>query len=291
MELRYIQKKIDEHLRFYFQKNKIVRSLFDRLERKRNTFQSYSGESKVGWSFVIVTGGNSSCLLDSINSILSVFTDDDNFEIIVVGQNKNYPLTDSRIKYIPYHSYGYLTGWITLKKNIGAHASKFDKLVIMHDYIALDDCWKRGFQKFGDDFDVCTNRILRKDGLRARDWTVYGYPGYPGLGGALIPYSCNCPDYIVLSGAYFIVKKEFYIANPLDESLRWGESEDIEWCSRIRNQVNIKLNMNSSVRFLKDKPRKEIPYDEEWRTNTIAFYKKCGITIHNMSYENDVLLY
>ena len=40
---------------------------------------------------------------------------------------------------------------------------------------------------------------------------------------------------------------------PLDESLSWGESEDVVWSKSIRDKTKFKLNTYSKVKFSKQK--------------------------------------
>ena len=40
---------------------------------------------------------------------------------------------------------------------------------------------------------------------------------------------------------------------PLDESLSWGESEDIKWSKQVREVYDFKINTNSYVKLLKYK--------------------------------------
>ena len=56
-----------------------------------------------------------------------------------------------------------------------------------------------------------------------------------------------------ISGGYWVAKKKFMLANPLDESLRWGESEDVEWSLRIRDKFKYVMNINSTVKTIKQK--------------------------------------
>ncbi|MFK1855419.1 hypothetical protein ACIXCW_14085 [Bacteroides fragilis] len=160
-----------------------------------------------GWSFIIITDGKSKEMLNfTIKSILDEFGED-RYEIIVIGQNRDYPQLNNKIKYISYYSLPFLAGWITIKKNIGAKAAIYNKLVIMHDYVSLNRGWKVGFEEFGRDFDICMNRITLKNGNRTRDWLVYDYPN---IGPALLPYKIQCKKYQYISGTYFVVKKDFF---------------------------------------------------------------------------------
>ena len=261
----------------------VLRKIVDYFERKRNCMPlEHESVLKEGYSFVIVTDGKShENLKKSVGSILNEFTNVDNYEIIVIGQNGDYPLVDSHIRYIHYKGFSFMPGWITYKKNMGALLANYDKLVIMHDYLALCKGWLEGYNNFTENCDVCTNIIQFVDGRRARDWTVLDYPG---IGWGLLPYREHS-DYLYISGAYFVVKTSFYRENLLDEKLRWGESEDVEWTCRIRNSTKIKLNIQSCCQFVKAKPHNEAPYEESWINRTIQLYQLYG---YNISKDNFV---
>lgn len=282
-----IFKKVKKRIYDCIQKNPLLRSFLDNEERQNNKYSAYHGTITEGWSFVIVTSGTEcDVLTKSIQSILECFESKEKpFEIIVVGQNDNYPSNDTHVKYIPYRGSKILSGWITLKKNLGAYNARYDKLVVMHDYVRLTKGWYEGFNEFGDDFLVCTNIIKRKDGLRARDWCVYDYPD---LGAAMLPYEKNCNEYIYISGTYFVCKTKFYIEHPLDETRRWAEEEDVEWSRRIRQITQFKINTLSCVEFLKDKPLYDAPYCYNWIENTIKLYRIFGKEISYEHYKEDI---
>lgn len=261
---------------------RLVRNILDVVERFNNRHVDiYKGNTIKGWSFVIVTDGQSN---DALSQCLKSILDEnlrENYEIIVVGQNSNIPIINEHINYIKYHSIFCLPGWITYKKNIGAELSKYDKIVFMHDYITLCEGWESGYNNMPEHFDVCTNKIHYVDGRRARDWTVYDYPN---IGQALVPYSQNISEYWYCSGAYFICNKQFYLRNPLNEKLRWGEAEDVEWARRIRKNAIIIFNPNSTCKFVKLKPINEAPYCDNWISQTILLYRKFGIELNNDNY-------
>ena len=54
-----------------------------------------------------------------------------------------------------------------------------------------------------------------------------------------------------ISGAYFCVKKDFLLENPLDEALTWGQGEDVEWCRVLRERWTYRCNKRSKVNLLK----------------------------------------
>lgn len=159
--------------------------------------------------------------------------------------------------------------WITRKKNILAEEAKYDNIVFLHDYVVLGRDWFRGFLEFGGDWDVCMTRIDNLDGTRFRDWITWDDPDFGGPGKiyekwcpnglicnggpTLVDYSYKKTHLMYTSGTYFIAKKQFMLENPLDESLSWGEGEDVEWSLRVRNKWNYRMNHLSSVKLLKQK--------------------------------------
>ena len=69
----------------------------------------------------------------------------------------------------------------------------------------------------------------------------------------LPPYHYNKKHYMYISGGFWIAKKYVMEKEPLNESLDWGESEDIEWSKRVLPKYNYKINTYSSVKSLKYK--------------------------------------
>ncbi|UVV62742.1 hypothetical protein NXY01_00345 [Bacteroides fragilis] len=125
-------------------------------------------------------------------------------------------------------------------------------------------------------------------GIEPGDWLVYDYPN---IGPALLPYKIQCKKYQYISGTYFVVKKDFFINNLLDEKLRWGEGEDVEWSKRVREKANIVFNNNSCVSFLKDKSPNDAPYCDNWIENTIKLYGMYSIDINKENYVEDIAKY
>lgn len=238
------------------------RILADRYERSQNAFlyPSKTTEATPGWSVVVITNGaNNESLLALIESVKTELSGTP-YEIIIVGP---LFLSSGRergiIRHIPYRELKlpFVSGWITLKKNIGVRASRYDKIVVCHDYIILKKGWKNGFDSFGS-FDVASNIFLNKDGSRHKDWITLDYPG---IGRGLLPYHAECTKYQYLNGAYFVVRRDFFLENPLNEQLRWGESEDIEWSRRIREKTIFRFNPESAITYSKQKPGNNAEWD------------------------------
>ena len=183
------------------------------------------------------------------------------YEVIVVGGQNKYtseqvdcyvPFTD---EHKPY----------TIKKNIITKNASFENIVYLHDYYFFLKNWYDGFKKFGDDWDICMNVVKNKDGSRFRDWCTYDDPklnwpyGHEPIKfdqthrNMLPPYSYDTKRYMYISGGYWLAKKYVMKEEPLDETLGWGESEDVEWSKRVLNKFNYKMNVYSTVQTMKDK--------------------------------------
>ena len=230
---------------------KTKRWCLDRYELWRNRSNKKIIPAKKGWSILIVTDGKSQYLPKMIESVDKELSSGDG-EIIVVGPPRmSFPINiKTKLIHIKYRSFGKLPAFITLKKNLGVKAAKYDKVAICHDYLKFVPEWLNGFKKFGDDFEVCSNKITAFDGSRYNDWSTLDYPD---IGMGLLPYNIECAKYQYISGTYFVAKRDFYLQNPLSEKLRWGEAEDAEWSRRVRVKTIFKFNPYSGVIFLKQK--------------------------------------
>ena len=250
--------------------------------------------NKLGWSFCIVTApGNEQILSEAIKKINQEFRNAPH-EIIVIGNPQLNPSEFEFTQFIPFKEQFFklsLTkhaiirvmgekslkplffryGPICHKKNLAAKHAQYDKLCVMHDYVGIEPGWLSGFEQFGNDWDVAMNIILNKDGTRHRDWMAWDHPAITnssrGDGACLIPYD-KYTKYMYISGTYFCVKRGFFINNPLDERLFWGECEDVEWSLRVREKTQFKMNVHSMVKYLKLKDINGAPNCESWRLSS-----------------------
>ncbi len=193
------------------------------------------------WSFAICSDGktNTKYFDDIINSIK--IQNIPNYEIIFCTENKELEINQNHVSVIYIEPLK--QAWITKKKNDMTRIAKFENICYMHDYIALDENWYDGFEKFGYDWNVCSNKVIRLDGERFYDWCA------EGIGN--IPYDNKEHLQHYVSGAYWCAKTEFMKHNLLNEELVWSEAEDIEWSNRVRGQWKLKFNPISSVKHLK----------------------------------------
>lgn len=189
----------------------------------------------------------------------------DNFEIIIVG---GHEIEGDFIKHIPFDATE-KSKWITRMKNFITENAEYDNIVFLHDYIKLLPSWYRGFREFGDDWDICMTKMLNLDDTRYRDWCVWADKDFINdpehnkkcgvesnvTDRVLVPYTYDKTDNMYISGAYWIVKKYVMEECPLDETLVWGEGEDVEWTKRVLldKKYRYKMNTNSSVKLMKKK--------------------------------------
>lgn len=200
-------------------------------------------------TFGIITNGNNNLFIKKIHQSIVSQNIDDKFEIIIVGGS------DPQLEYtthIPFDE-SIKEGWISKKKNIIANVANYDNIVLMHDYIYLDDLWYHHFKNFSDDWDVCMNSVINHDGQRHRDWITW--PEWcPEKDMIFLDYEDHSKtEEMYVSGSYFCVKKDFLLSYPINEELCWGKGEDVEWSSRIRHVWNYKCNPDCKVLLLKDK--------------------------------------
>jgi len=210
--------------------------------------------SQPGWSVLVLNSGKNR---ESLEKFVTTVYDElkgTDYEIIVVAPPfLDLSYFDKNINLV-HVIWNELSLWtvpfaISKKKNFGAKYAKYDKVVISHDYLYFLSGWKKGYDGF-EDFTVCTNVVLDEQGNRHMDWVVWDYPGV-GIG--LLPYNQECTEYQVIGGNYFVVKRDFFLSNPMNENLRWGEAEDIDWAFSIRKKTKFKVNPASKVQYQKFK--------------------------------------
>ena len=205
------------------------------------------------FTFGIITDGNApnriSEIIDSIESM-----EIDSYEILVVGGKD---IDRRNLKFIPFDDHT-TPSWISKKKNIITNNSQFENIVYLHDYIKFDKDWYINFLEFGNDFSVCINPILNTDETRYRDWCLWkdDAKNYIDPNNCLLPYGIkHLSGMMYISGAYWVAKRDFMLKNPLNEILKWGQGEDVEWSLRIRDITEFKMNTNSIVKLMKYKDR------------------------------------
>jgi hypothetical protein len=199
---------------------------------------------------IITAGGNVGFINEIINSIEKELIP--NYEIIIVGGE---PIERNNTIRIPFTE-STKKGWITRKKNLITDSASYDNIVYLHDYIKLNEGWYKGQLLAGNDFKIRMDKIINYDGTRFRDWCIW--PHNDNFMDTLIQRNCLIPyemkhlsKYQYISGSYWVGKKEVMRMFPLDETLSWGESEDVLWSKQVREKYDFDMNINSSVQIMK----------------------------------------
>lgn len=228
----------------------------------------------------IVTDGNNSRRVSKIiDSLAEQKYFPKNLHIVVCGGNFGAQQPDLAEEGY-YYSYTHIPfdeslkfAHITKKKNLIVQAAKFDNVVLMHDYITFDPYWFDGLCLFDDEcggqWDLMMTKVLNLDGSRFRDWCYWTTPGddrehtvkeswcpdgikFKGRP-SLAPYTVPADSNFYYSGSYIITKKWVFEKWPLDESLDWGQGEDLKHSLEVIPNVRYKFNPYSTVKSLKQK--------------------------------------
>lgn len=207
------------------------------------------------FTFGFITAGDSDDTLNmSIDSIEKFNIPE--YEILIVGNSK---IVRNKIKIIPFNE-NIRKAWITKKKNLITHHAQYDNIIYSHDYVVFEPDWYEGFIKFGDNFKICMTKFINPDGSRFRDWVLWHdnrnfmdeIVGKDREG--LIPYDMtHLSKYQYISGSYWVAKKDIMKEFPLDESLCWGQGEDVVWSQKVRMKYDFSMNPYSTVKTLKYK--------------------------------------
>ena len=219
-------------------------------------------KNEINFSFCIITD-NSLEACKRISQIISTIREQNipNYEVIIIGglgnkfsgnmENVIKVDFDEKIK----------TAWVSRKKNEAAKLAKFENLVIMHDYFILHKNWYHGYLKIFEEFkkcQVCCNPLFMIDDRRDyADWVTWDHPKL-GMSKALSYADQENTKFQYIHGAYFVVKKDFFLRNPLNEEYVHGEPEDVEWSLRIRDEAKIILNPHSYCKHNKRHKHTEI---------------------------------
>jgi hypothetical protein len=207
------------------------------------------------FTFGIVTAGNSD---NSLNVIIDSIESQNipEYQIVIIG---NCNISRKNTLVIPFDEH-VKEKWITKKKNLITENAIYDNVVYSHDYVVYEHGWYEGYLNFGDNFEICMNRIINVDYSRFRDWVIW--PGNDNMMDeivvptreCLIPYDItHLSKYQYISGTYWVAKKHIMKEFPLNEKYSWGEAEDVIWSKQVREKYNFSINPYSVVRLLKYK--------------------------------------
>ena len=237
----------------------------------------------IGITYGIVTDGADFHRIEAIiNSLGNNGIPENKYQIIVVGGGS---VCGKNVLHIPFDE-STKVGWITRKKNLITKHALFDNIVYSHDYICPELSWYRGMCEFGDDFDVCCNRILTVGGGRFRDWILSAarleqlssYLSIPlRRNEGLLPYHItHLNHFVIVGGYYWVAKKKVMEEFPLEEKLSWGDGEDYRWFHAVQVKYRVAINSHASLRLLKLKNPWFVPIDQDKVTELEALRVPVG---------------
>lgn len=246
-------------------------------------------------SFCIATSGTYSGIQEVIDSIQALNIPE--YEVIVVGGDSPNFKTDDFVRHIPFDENrlaplvvnGFPAREVSRKKNIAARAAKYEVVVIMNDYIKFYPNWYEEFEKFGTHWDICVHQCLNYLGGRADGWRVENFPGLPW--GCMVPYDMqDLVQYMGIQGNYHVVKREWYLAEPLDDNRLWGQEEEMEWCRRIMPKSHVVCNPNCIIQYNKPKEwdQRQCTFDVEQMNahqHIFDIFRSCRIQNHKLNNE------
>jgi len=204
----------------------------------------------IQWTFGIVTGFEDiDRLVEIIESIRQLSIPE--YEILIIGGNAPDVFDSySDVRIIDFDE-NIKPRWITKKKNILCAESRYENIILMHDYHIFEPNWYIEFKSFGTEWDICSCPQYLITGARnPMDWSLWDKPGH-GRAWSLDYSDWTQTQYMYISGGFFIVKKHVMLDEPLDETRGWNEEEDVEWSMRVRNKYVMKCNGKSIVRHNK----------------------------------------
>ena len=192
-------------------------------------------------SFGLLTGN------DNADNVISSIVDQKipNYEIIVVGP----PTFKSMYSNVILISSNELEKkeWVTRKKNKVIQHASGSIVVIMKDYVFLQDNWYNGLLQFSkeNNWDICINALVNDKDTRCLDWVWEGSFQHGGKG-RNIDYSITNHSKMYVPGAIVIAKKYVFEICKFDESLiGLKKGSDIIWSRNALKQFNYKFNKHS----------------------------------------------
>jgi hypothetical protein len=216
-----------------------------------------------------------------------------NYEILILGETK---ITGKNTQVIDFDYQG-RDRWVARKKNVLTQHAKYDNIVYLHDYMVLFDEWYAGLEhylsKYGDNFQLLTNKIITLEGYRHSDWCIFppdllqarpDFKDTPAQWDVGLEYNVRGLNAIMhLAGNYWIGKKRFMLDNPYDETLDWWDGEDVEFVRRVRPLTEIKFNPYSAIYLLKPNKWAVNMMPPDVLESVLTYYKD---TVH-LRYEDE----
>ena len=134
------------------------------------------------------------------------------------------------------------SGRLGALRNTGCRMTNNPVVVVSDDDIYFHPDFYEGLQKYGDDFDILSCKILNPDGSRYWDWKI-------NVNGKneLLDYDKTSENQS-LTGGLTIMKRRVFEKVQWDETRGFYQEEDVDFTKRARAAgYRIAFNKNSTV--------------------------------------------
>jgi len=193
-------------------------------------------------SFGIMTKNNQTNVEIIVRSILE--QEISKFEVIIIGciddvwHLENIKIINDSVTNEKNH--------ITRKKNMIIDESKYETIVMMKDYLRLDDNWYNGMKNLK--FDILMNQIVNCRNQRYLDWIWEN----PIVGnGRNISYDVTNHQKMFAPGAFVIAKSYVFKKYRFNERMvGLGKSSDVQWSFAAMKEFQYTMNCNSRCRLI-----------------------------------------
>jgi glycosyltransferase involved in cell wall biosynthesis/thioredoxin-like negative regulator of GroEL len=178
-----------------------------------------------GWSFLIITNGKRPRkLAREIESIRALKIPQ--FEILVGGEPPTeLPEGVGTVLAVDAARNGRLGEM----RNALTAAARYDHFVVVDDDFIFHDDFYTGLQRYVDDWEALSVRILNPDGSRFWDWATHGGP----RGHVLLDYTDD-DDHVYITGGLILLKAEVADRVKWDDGRGFYQGEDLDFSSRLR---------------------------------------------------------
>tara|TARA_B110000977_G_C11091282_1_gene496988 strand:+ start:7483 stop:9999 length:2517 start_codon:yes stop_codon:yes gene_type:complete len=236
-------------------------------------------------SFGILTGKS------NIDTVIQSIVNQNiaSYEIIVIGP-ESFKTSCANVTLISSNELE-KKQWVTKKKNKVITQASGDIIVIMKDYVILQENWYQGLTEFSknNDWDICMNALVNDTNTRCLDWVWEGNHKYGK--GRNIDYNITDHEKMYVPGAIVIGKKHVLTQCKFNEQLiGLQKGSDIIWSREALPLFNYKFNPYSKCTLISPQGHRF----KKCRRRCVC--KKCIIfqyeeTVHNYDPEkNNVIL-
>ena len=189
-------------------------------------------KAKSGYSFCIITDNKEPQKLQrEIESIHALHIPE--YEIII--ESDNTP---------PY-------GKIAALRNRACRRAAFNHIVLVDDDIIFHNDFYDGLIQYGENYDVCSCKILNPDGSRFYDWKIHvDGKNY------LLDYEQSDPN-VVLTGGFCVMKRHVFDSVQWNDALGYYQLEDVDFSNRLK-KAGFRISLNPFCTVTHDAPYKQI---------------------------------